>query len=55
MVRGLDYYTGPIFEVQATGYPGSIASGGRYDGLVARLGGPDCPLVAARSASNASS
>ncbi len=41
MVRGLDYYTGPIFEDTATGYPGSIASGGRYDGLVAKLGGPD--------------
>jgi histidyl-tRNA synthetase len=43
MVRGLDYYTGPIFEVTASGYPGSIASGGRYDGLVAKLGGPDVP------------
>jgi histidyl-tRNA synthetase len=43
MVRGLDYYTGPIFEVEATGYPGSIGSGGRYDGLVAKLGGPDLP------------
>lgn len=43
MVRGLDYYTGPIFEVAAAGYPGSIASGGRYDGLVAKLGGPDMP------------
>ncbi|MGH2844223.1 MAG: His/Gly/Thr/Pro-type tRNA ligase C-terminal domain-containing protein, partial [Solirubrobacteraceae bacterium] len=37
------YYTGPIFEVTAAGYPGSIASGGRYDGLVAKLGGPDVP------------
>ncbi len=43
MVRGLDYYTGPIFEVTASGYPGSIASGGRYDGLVTKLGGPDLP------------
>ncbi len=43
MVRGLDYYTGSIFEVEAVGYPGSIASGGRYDGLVAKLGGPDLP------------
>jgi histidyl-tRNA synthetase len=43
MVRGLDYYTGPIFEVVAQGYPGSIGSGGRYDGLVAKLGGPDLP------------
>jgi histidyl-tRNA synthetase len=43
MVRGLDYYTGAIFEVQAAGFPGSIAAGGRYDGLVAALGGPDVP------------
>ncbi len=43
MVRGLDYYTGAIFEVTAPGFPGSIASGGRYDGLVAALGGPDLP------------
>ncbi len=43
MVRGLDYYTGPIWEVSADGFPGSIASGGRYDQLVAKLGGPDMP------------
>jgi histidyl-tRNA synthetase len=43
LVRGLDYYTGIIFEVAAPGMPGSIASGGRYDGLIARLGGKDSP------------
>jgi histidyl-tRNA synthetase len=43
LVRGLDYYTGVIFEVVAPGMPGSIASGGRYDDLVGRLGGPDVP------------
>ncbi|MEU5840065.1 histidine--tRNA ligase [Streptomyces diacarni] len=43
MVRGLDYYTGAIYEVVAAGYPGSIAAGGRYDHLVATLGGPDVP------------
>ncbi|GAA2406286.1 histidine--tRNA ligase [Actinomadura vinacea] len=43
LVRGLDYYTGVIFEVVAEGMPGSIASGGRYDGLIAALGGPDVP------------
>ncbi|HEX5569123.1 MAG TPA: histidine--tRNA ligase [Streptomyces sp.] len=43
LVRGLDYYTGLIFEVVAPGMPGSIASGGRYDGLIARLGGKDAP------------
>jgi histidyl-tRNA synthetase len=43
LVRGLDYYTGVIFEVVAPGMPGSIASGGRYDHLIARLGGKDAP------------
>jgi histidyl-tRNA synthetase len=43
LVRGLDYYTGVIFEVVAAGTPGSIASGGRYDHLIAALGGPDVP------------
>lgn len=32
-----------IFEVVAEGMPGSIASGGRYDGLISALGGPDVP------------
>ncbi|MBR7675929.1 histidine--tRNA ligase [Streptomyces daliensis] len=41
LVRGLDYYTGIIFEVTAPGMPGSIASGGRYDTLISRLGGKD--------------
>lgn len=46
MARGLDYYTGPIFEVIATGEGvGSVAGGGRYDHLIARLGGPDLPAV----------
>jgi histidyl-tRNA synthetase len=43
LVRGLDYYTGVIFEVVAAGVSGSIASGGRYDHLIAALGGPDVP------------
>jgi histidyl-tRNA synthetase len=43
LVRGLDYYTGVIFEVVADGVPGSIASGGRYDHLIEALGGPDVP------------
>lgn len=43
LVRGLDYYTGVIFEVVAEGVAGSIASGGRYDHLIAALGGPDVP------------
>ncbi|MDT0304325.1 histidine--tRNA ligase [Streptomonospora wellingtoniae] len=45
MVRGLDYYTGAIWEVEAAGYPGAVAAGGRYDRLVAALGGPDVPAV----------
>ncbi len=43
MVRGLSYYTGPIWELVAAGVPGSIGSGGRYDHLIAQLGGPDVP------------
>jgi histidyl-tRNA synthetase len=45
MVRGLSYYTGPIWEVAAEGVPGSIASGGRYDHLIEQLGGPDVPAT----------
>jgi histidyl-tRNA synthetase len=43
LVRGLSYYTGPIWEAVAPGVPGSIASGGRYDHLIEALGGPDVP------------
>jgi len=46
MVRGLDYYTGPIFETYVTEPKiGSITGGGRYDNLVKTLGGPDIPAV----------
>jgi len=44
IVRGLDYYTGPIFETFVD-RPTSIASGGRYDGLIAHLGGRDVPAT----------
>lgn len=41
-VRGLDYYTGPIFEtIIYENNLGSITGGGRYDNLVSQLGGPD--------------
>jgi histidyl-tRNA synthetase len=43
MVRGLSYYTGPIWEVVAPGVAGSIGGGGRYDHLIEQLGGPDVP------------
>ena len=45
MVRGLSYYTGPIWEVNADGVAGSIGSGGRYDHLIEQLGGPDVPAT----------
>lgn len=45
MVRGLSYYTGPIWEAVAPGVAGSIGSGGRYDHLIAQLGGPDVPAT----------
>jgi histidyl-tRNA synthetase len=44
MVRGLDYYTGPIFEVELGSY-GSIAGGGRYDNLIGQMTGKDIPAV----------
>jgi histidyl-tRNA synthetase len=42
LARGLDYYTGPVFEVIAKGYEnyGSIAGGGRYDEIIELFGGP---------------
>jgi histidyl-tRNA synthetase len=42
LVRGLDYYTGPIFELQAKSEAGfgSFGGGGRYDDLVGLYGGP---------------
>jgi histidyl-tRNA synthetase len=46
MARGLDYYTGPIYEalVPEAGL-GSVAGGGRYDHLIKQLGGPDLPAT----------
>jgi histidyl-tRNA synthetase len=47
MVRGLDYYTKTAFEVKSgeLGAQNSLAGGGRYDGLVSFLGGPDVPGI----------
>ena len=39
LARGMDYYTGPIFEVAAEGVPFSLAGGGRFDGLVDKIAG----------------
>jgi histidyl-tRNA synthetase len=57
LVRGMAYYTGPIFEVQSllsftdakgnTRSVGSICGGGRYDGLVKRLLGVEVPATGA--------
>ncbi len=43
IVRGLDYYTGTVFEFIADGIgaQSTVCGGGRYDGLVASLGGPE--------------
>ncbi|MEM2214076.1 MAG: histidine--tRNA ligase [Candidatus Nezhaarchaeales archaeon] len=47
LARGLDYYTGPIFEISAetTINVGSVAGGGRYDNLIELLGGPPTPAT----------
>ncbi len=55
IVRGLEYYTGPVFEAEflrefrdAEGNPmrfGSVGGGGRYDGLVARFRGETAPAT----------
>jgi len=55
IIRGLDYYTGAVFEAQLT-FPvkneqgeavvfGSVAGGGRYDGLIARFTGQQVPAT----------
>jgi histidyl-tRNA synthetase len=47
LVRGLDYYTRTTFEIQTErlGSQNAVAGGGRYDGLVKQLGGPDHPGI----------
>jgi histidyl-tRNA synthetase len=48
LVRGLDYYTHTLFELQASALEGAqnaVGGGGRYDGLVEALGGPPTPGV----------
>jgi histidyl-tRNA synthetase len=55
VVRGLEYYTGPVFEAELTfetrdekGHPvrfGSVGGGGRYDGLVGRFRNEDTPAT----------
>lgn len=47
LVRGLDYYTHTAFEftTAALGAQGAVLAGGRYDGLIRAMGGPDTPGV----------
>jgi histidyl-tRNA synthetase len=55
VVRGLEYYTGPVYEIELTfptqdgadGTPrfGSVGGGGRYDGLIARFRGESVPAT----------
>ena len=48
IIRGLEYYTGPVFEAEIGsqfGSLGSVGGGGRYDGLVERFKGVEVPAV----------
>lgn len=47
LVRGLDYYNRTTFEIQSErlGAQNAVAGGGRYDGLIKLLGGPDHPAI----------
>ncbi len=47
LVRGLDYYNKTVFEwvTDKLGAQGTVCAGGRYDGLVAQLGGKPCPGI----------
>ncbi len=47
IVRGLDYYSHTAFEFVTTrlGAQGTVMAGGRYDGLIAEMGGPQTPAV----------
>jgi histidyl-tRNA synthetase len=47
LVRGLDYYTRTAFEVVTSrlGAQDAVAGGGRYNGLIKELGGPDIPAI----------
>ncbi|MBO6108670.1 MAG: histidine--tRNA ligase [Eubacterium sp.] len=45
LVRGMSYYTGPIFEISMDEYGGSVGGGGRYDTMVGRFLGTEVPAV----------
>ena len=43
LVRGMSYYTGPIFEISMDEYGGSVGGGGRYDEMIGRFTGQNTP------------
>ena len=43
LVRGMSYYTGPIFEIAMDEYGGSVGGGGRYDEMIGRFAGTPTP------------
>jgi histidyl-tRNA synthetase len=47
LVRGLDYYTRTVFELHCgrLGAQSQVGGGGRYDGLISQLGGPETPAM----------
>ena len=47
LVRGLDYYTSTVFEAKSPvlGAQDTVGAGGRYNGLIQALGGPDLPGI----------
>lgn len=45
LVRGMSYYTGPIFEIAMDEYGGSVGGGGRYDEMIGKFTGQKTPAV----------
>ena len=45
LVRGMGYYTGPIFEIAMDEFGGSVGGGGRYDEMIGRFTGQNTPAV----------
>ncbi len=45
LVRGMSYYTGPIFEISMDEFGGSVGGGGRYDEMIGKFTGQSTPAV----------
>ena len=45
LVRGMSYYTGPIFEICIDGFAGSVGGGGRYDEMIGKFTGTPTPAT----------